>query len=217
MATTYRAAWVPDDDPHRDWEAAAALAVDRVLDDAASNGGRPVLVTNAFGVEQNVPSLRQLLQHGEQVTPRSRRGARSGSGPVLAYVPYGDALELAVQLARGASLCVVETESFPVSGWARSVGAEDLARGEVAQPFPSEIVKELDRLIFYGNNGWTRGFGANQTSHVLTQLRQSGFDDLAAVVGYAGAYGKSAKAMERLRKLALNAGFTETPTSDWTP
>jgi hypothetical protein len=28
MSTTYRAAWVPDDDPHRPWDDAAALAVE---------------------------------------------------------------------------------------------------------------------------------------------------------------------------------------------
>jgi hypothetical protein len=207
MTTSYAGAWVPDDDPHRDWEDAAALAVDWVLEQAVSLSSRPVLVTNAFGIESNVPSLQRLLAYAEQVTPRSRRGVAGSGHAVLAYVPLEDALALAIPLARGGALGVVESSELPVRGWAREVGAVDLTTGQTSEPFGTEVAEELDRVLFYGNNGWTRGFGADQTLRILTDLRRTGFNDADAIVGYVGAHGKSSKAMARLRSLALTAGF----------
>ncbi|MFJ4793336.1 hypothetical protein [Kitasatospora purpeofusca] len=46
-----RAAWVPDDDPERDWELAADLAVAWVRRECAEQDAAGVLVVNAFGVE----------------------------------------------------------------------------------------------------------------------------------------------------------------------
>lgn len=208
MTKPYRAAWVPDDDPCRDWEIAAALAVDWVLEQAASLPSRPVLVTNAFGVESSITSLQRLLRYADHATPRSRRGFTPyQQHAVLAYVPYEDTLALAMQVARGGALGVVETVEFPLGGWAREVDALDLTTRQAAEPFSTEIGEQLDRVIFYGNNGWTRGFGADQTLRVLTALRRTGFDDLAAIVGFVAARGKSGKAMKRLRTLALKAGF----------
>ena len=48
MDTTYDAAWVPDDDPHRDWEDAAEFAVGWVEGACAEQGAAAVLVTNAL-------------------------------------------------------------------------------------------------------------------------------------------------------------------------
>jgi hypothetical protein len=215
MTLSYRAAWVPDDDPQRDWEVAAALVVDWALEQAAALSVEPLLITNSFGVEGSVPSLQRLLRYADHVTPRSRRAVRPGNLAVVAYVPYDATLALAVQMAHGGALGVVETVAFPISGWARETGAVNLTTGTPAAPFSADIAKQLDRVIFHGNNGWTRGFGADQTLRILTDLRRAGFDDLAGVTGFVGALGKSGKSMARLRALALKAGFSEPEEPDY--
>ncbi|MDQ0960297.1 hypothetical protein QFZ66_004175 [Streptomyces sp. B4I13] len=58
-----RAAWVPDDDPERDWEVGAELAVRWVEREAAEQGAIAVLVLNAFGAEQSIPTLRRFAEY----------------------------------------------------------------------------------------------------------------------------------------------------------
>ncbi|MFL6139276.1 MAG: hypothetical protein ACJ74O_15935 [Frankiaceae bacterium] len=104
----------------------------------------------------------------------------------MAYVPHADSLAMAVQLARGGALRVVETVGFPICGWANETGALNLL---------------------------TRDGGHAVHRRRVQAARGSGFDDLAALIGYAGARGKSSRAPARLRALALSAGFRE-PTAD---
>jgi len=130
---------------------------------------RPVLVTNALGVEPSVPSLHRLLRYADQATPRSLRGVTGGQHAVPVYVPYEDTLALAVQLSREGALGVAEAAGFRVGGWARAVGALDLTTRQVSERFAADIAGQLDRVIFYGNNGWTRGFGADQTLRILIE------------------------------------------------
>ncbi|MFE1250807.1 hypothetical protein [Streptomyces sp. NPDC058735] len=120
-------AWLPDDDPQRDWEIAAGLAGDRVRQECRQQGATGVLVLNGFGVEQQVPSLRRFAAEHAVTTPRASRGRIArGVGPVLAYVPDEKTLDFATSLARASSIAAVESiNGLSLQGWARQLGAVD--------------------------------------------------------------------------------------------
>ncbi|KDN74812.1 hypothetical protein DF19_27385 [Streptomyces olindensis] len=199
-----RAAWVPDDDPERDWEIAADLAVEWVQQECAEQGAIGVLVLNAFGVEQQIPSLRHFAAEHAVTTPRaSHHRVGRGIGPVLAYVPDERTLDFAADLARGSSLAVVENmHGFPLHGWARQLGAIDLTRpDEQPEPLGSELAEAIDRLDFYKNNGFGDKFGKQQAQRILQGLRGAGLLDRDIVLGALAARGASDRAVRNLGKL----------------
>ncbi|MEH0407469.1 hypothetical protein ACFY7V_33475 [[Kitasatospora] papulosa] len=199
-----RAAWVPDDDPERDWEIAADLAVKWVRRECAEQSADGVLVLNAFGVEQQIPSLRRFAAEHTVTTPRaSRDRVGRGKGPVLAYVPDERTLDFAASLARGSSLAIVESfHGFPLEGWARQLGAIDLTRpDEQPEQFDSELTEAIDRLDFYKNNGFGDQFGKQQARRILQDLRGAGLLERDIIVGALAAKGASDRAMRNLGKL----------------
>ncbi|MFE3034263.1 hypothetical protein ACFXKY_21815 [Streptomyces canus] len=203
-----RAAWVPDDDPERDWQVAADLAVHWVEREAAEQDATAVLVLNAFGAEQTVPALRQLARRHLVATPRSgRQRVGSGVGPVLAYVPDSKTLEFATGLARGSSLVAVEgVNLFPLRGWASQVHAIDLTRPECeVEEVDSRLISALGRLKFYGNNGYGPPFDRQQAARVLDDLRSAGLLDRDVVLGAMAAQGVSPNGLKRLRQLIDSA------------
>ncbi|MFF2519847.1 hypothetical protein [Streptomyces sp. NPDC058086] len=129
---------------------------------------------NAFGAEQTVPALRRFAQRHRVATPRSgRQRARSGIGPVLAYLPDAKTLEFAAGLARNSSLAAVEGANlFPLRGWAAQVNAVDLTRPEdKADRLDARLTSALARLKFYGNNGYGPPFDRQQAARILDDLR----------------------------------------------
>ncbi|MBT2439783.1 hypothetical protein J7E93_06535 [Streptomyces sp. ISL-36] len=199
-----RAAWVPDDDPERDWVIAADLAVEWVRQECADQGASGVLVLNAFGVEQNIPSLRRFAAEHAVTTPRaSRDRVARGKGPVLAYVPDEKTLDFAASLARGSSLAIVESvHGFPLEGWARQLGAIDLTRpDEQPEQLDSELAAAIDRLDFYKNNGFGDRFGKQQAQRILQDLRGAGLLERDIILGALAAKGASDRAVRNLGKL----------------
>ena len=161
------AAWVPDDDPERPWDEAADLAAERIWERSEIEGAKPLLVTNTFQNARGIDSLEEIAQAGGQATPLGKK--RFERGPVLAYVPDERTLKLALNLARGYSLAVVETVSFPLAEWAASAGAINLLDGSTTASSLSDDVKlDLDRAVFFGgNNGWT---GPHEKEHARNHL-----------------------------------------------
>ncbi|MEB8342575.1 hypothetical protein [Streptomyces endophyticus] len=199
-----QAAWVPDDDPERDWEIAADLAVAWVRQQCTEQGASGVLVLNAFGVEQQIPSLRRFAAQYAVTTPRaSRDRVGRGIGPVLAYVPDEKTLDFAAGLARGSALAVVEgAHRFPLEGWARQLGAIDLTRpDEQPEQLGSELAAAIDRLDFYKNNGFGDQFGKQQAQRILQDLRSAGLLERDVVLGALAAKGASDRAVRNLGKL----------------
>lgn len=170
---------------------------------------KPCLLTQTEVGQDIFDPIRRLLDAGAAwATRRSNRGAMAGACVVLAYSPHASLFERALGLAGTAPLCVMELFQFPVDGWARATRAVDLTTGDPWPAFPTEVVEELEHVIFVGNNDWTKGPGADSAERTLVDLREEhGFDDLNAVVGYAAAQGKSADALGRLEKIAKRAGF----------
>lgn len=197
--SNYAAAWVPEQED-RSWDDATRLAAAWVEAWLAKHGGRPVVVAVAKSSVQHGddPHLDRLVAKGDLATPRSHAGLRP-AGPVLAYVPDEAAMALAHRLAHGTALCVVEGFGFRVDGWASEARATDLDTGAPPEPLEPEMQAELDRIKFYGNNGWTNGFGATQSMRHLAAIKPRlprGF-----VVSAMAAHGASADGMKRLAKL----------------
>jgi hypothetical protein len=144
------AAWVPDDDPDRDWSTAAGLAVRWVEDRCREEGASGVLVTNALN-HLGVPELDDFERRHTRTSRRSGRNrVGAGAGPVLSYVPHAEELEFAMRLARESSLAVVETVTFPLSGWAAWLGAWNLVTDEPTPPLAGTIKAVVDRLVSTG-------------------------------------------------------------------
>ncbi|MEU6175810.1 hypothetical protein ABZ832_28365 [Streptantibioticus parmotrematis] len=199
----HQVAWVPDDDPERDWEIAATLAANWVQRECDEQHVSGVLVLNAFGAETSVPVLRTFATHHVVTTPRASRARVTPGRPVLAYVPTAHTLDFAVGLARGSSLAVVEGGSlFPLRSWAGVLGATDLTRPDAQPPaFPAELAKAIDRLVFYKNNGYGDQFGKQQARSVLRGLRAAGLLDRGTIVGTVAARGASPRAVKNLNAL----------------
>lgn len=194
-------AWVPDDDPERPWEDAAVLAADWIWQRSGIEGQVPLLVTNTFQNAAGIECLEEIAREGGQATPQSKH--RFDRGPVLAYVPAERTLKLALDLARGYSLALVETVSFPLTEWAACAGATNLLDGSTSSSgIPDDVKADLDHAVFFGgNNGWT---GQHEKQHARSHLvRHVTADRLAPeqAAAYAMAHGVSDKGARRLRLL----------------
>jgi hypothetical protein len=199
-----RAAWVPDDDPERGWEIAADLAVAWIRQECAEQGAVGVLVLNALGVEEGIPSLRRFAaEHAVTTRRASHNRIGRGRGPVLAYVPDERSLDFAAGLARGSSLAIVESvHGFRLEGWARQLGAIDLTRpDEQPAQLDSELDEAINRLDFYKNNGFGDQFGKQQAQRILLDLRDAGLLERDVVLGALAARGASDRAVRNLGKL----------------
>lgn len=136
-----------DDDPERPWDETAKLAADWIWQRSEIEGESPLLVTNTFQNARGIDVLEEIARSGGQATPQGTE--HFNRGPVLAYVPTERTLELALNLAHGYSLVVVETDSFPLSEWAAAAGATNLLDGSTSvSALDSDVVHALDRAFF---------------------------------------------------------------------
>lgn len=198
------AAWVPDDDPDRPWEDAADLAAGWIRERSEIEEAGPVLVTNTFQNGVGISCLEEIARLGGQATPQGKR--RFDHGPVLAYVPDERTLKLALDLARGYSLAVVETVSFPLAEWAAGAKAINLLDGSTsASTIPDDVKNDLDHAVFFGgNNGWT---GSHEKQHARSQLEshvRSGRLEPEQAASYVMSQGVSDAGAKRLRRLLEN-------------
>lgn len=200
------AAWVPDDDPERPWDEAAGLAADWIWERSEAEGVEPLLVTNTLQNSRGLERLEEIIQAGGQATPQSKK--RFNRGPVLAYVPDERTLNLALDLAHGYSIAVVETVSFPLAEWAAGVGAVNLLNGNAsASSLSDNVIADLDHAVFFGgNNGWTRPHEKTHARNHLVRHVQAGVLTPEQAASYVMAVGVSDRGAERLRRLLEKVG-----------
>ena len=200
------AAWVPDDDRERPWDEAAGLAADWIWERSTTEGVKPLLVTNTFQNARGIQSLEEIARAGGQATPQGKE--RFACGPVLAYVPDERTLKLALSLARGYSLAVVESVSFPLAEWAAGAGAINLLDGSTsASSLPEDVSADLDRAVFFGgNNGWTGSHEKEHARHHLARHVQAGRLAPEQAASYVMAKGVSGRGAKRLRLLLEKVG-----------
>jgi hypothetical protein len=149
-------------------EDAAAVAMEWVEQQAV--GGLPaVLVTDLKGEYAHAAPFTRYT--GRHITPRSSR-LTVEPGAVIAHNPTYTALELAMTTAREIPLAVVGLLPAPwwLDGWAAAVGALDLITGEVTALDP-RLDEPLQSILFYGNNGYARGWGRDGAQRALDEIR----------------------------------------------
>jgi len=192
----YTAAWVPDDAEHRPWDVAFALAANWV----EGQSGQPLLITPPH--QQNaIPAITRFTNTHSATTLRSGRSFRH-SGPVLAYMPDYEMMDLATEVASDASLAVVETIEYPMMGWAMQVRAIDLVTGEVTPDTRTDAQRrELDQVFFYGNNGWAPALDRERATSVLQSLLGEPGMSKHIVLGHMIAKGASGKGVAQLAKV----------------
>jgi hypothetical protein len=201
MSGNYRAAWVPEH-ADMDWDDAVLIAIDWIEQECADQGVRRALLITHTKDHLGQGPLGAFAGRHDWTTPQSRHRVRLDRGrPVFAYVPDAKVLDIAADYARGSSLCAVEGFNHPLAGWARATGAVDLLSGTAATPVDEATTKALDGLHFYGNNGWTRGFGADQARRKLEAMRDDGRLDKQLITGDMLARGHGHKAVARLAAL----------------
>ncbi len=89
-----------------------------------------------------------------------------------------------------------------VPGWAKACGAANL-RTDEQTPLPApELEEGFDLISDEGNNGWTRGFGADHAIRELRVLKQRDDFDLPTLEGAMILRGHRAEAIKRLEGLA---------------
>lgn len=107
-----------------------------------------------------------------------------------------------MSLARGSSIAVVEGTQFPLRGWAQQLGAVDLTRPDDAPAqIPPRPAEAIDRLDFYGNNGFGDRFGKRQAQNILRDLHDAGALEGDIILGAIAARGASDRAVRNLAKL----------------
>lgn len=204
---TYEAAWVPSDLSARDTATGLKLATDWLLAGAKAMGRRPMLVVPNKPVTRGGPPIIVQLASRYQTTTEKTASMEHTEGPVMSYVPTWKGLEVAVRYAQGAGLVVVEHPTWPMRGWAIDVGATDLSTGETVPDERSDEYRDLlDDLDQIGNNGWSRGFGANMAAAALRKAVELGPLDEADILGAMAARGHYSDSLERLRELIREAG-----------
>lgn len=192
MSVNYRAAWVPDDDPVRPWDEAAALVINWVDAQAEELGSKPILVTNAH-ID---PPVHGFSWGSDWFSRLSGGTARNRA--VMSYVPGIEDFEYALDIARSAAVGVVETVSFRVGGWAAEVGALNLLTGQPTPPHLPAVRELLERLAFYGNNGYGDQFGKKMAPDLVRDLINTGQIEPELIPGALAAHHVSARGQKKI-------------------
>lgn len=177
------------------------LAVQWVEDWTRENGGEPRLVTVTFGPERAYPRLNDIARKGGHITVRSRIKLSPTPGAVVAFEPDRKALGVALHLARTDALCVIESPATRVRGWAAAAGAVDLRTGTGTTLIGSGLDDAVETILWHGHDGWSAGYGRDQTRRVVRGLREAGLLDKAAILAAAKDAGKGTGPVRRLNLL----------------
>jgi len=184
-------AWIPPSAGHAiTLEDAAAVAMEWAEQRAV--GGLPaVLVTDLKGEYAHAEPFTRYA--GRHITPRSSR-LTVEPGAVIAHNPTYTALELAMTTARERPLAIVGLLPAPwwLDGWAAAVGALDLLTGEVTALDP-RLDEPLQSILFYGNNGYARGWGRDGAQRALDEIRDVGLLDHDMIVSALAGRGMPAR------------------------
>lgn len=182
--------------PTQSWDDAVRATLPTLSRWESESGSRIVVVQNRIDRYGGV--LDELSRGRSVVTPRSK--AAQKRGPVLAYVPVESSLLHAQRIAVH-GLAVVAIGREWMTGWARAVGATNLATGERYEPFTESQSDALERVSWNGNNGWPPrdDFIRGPVSHALGELLESGLT-MADITGAMYARGHAPEHVARLPK-----------------
>ena len=117
------------------------------------------------------------FDHEHHFSPRTNwrsRPAIPSNIAMLCYVPDYPMLDEVAAIMRsvGGVLCVVESWTAPIRGWARGVGALDFRTGEPEPPFDKDTVSLIERLVAEGEIAYTTH--ADVTRRILARAHTDG-------------------------------------------
>lgn len=198
---SYRAAWVPFDDPARPWDPTTA-ATRWLVQQARQLNLRLRLVTNR-PLAGSLPPALQYVNECERQT-KSWTGARQA---VLAYLPSSATAARAFRLAYRGAVVVVEGPQLPLTGWAAEVGALNLLTGRGQPELSSDVTACLQALLHLLD---TDEVSSPQTDAVVADLRDMGTRlPTGYLAGCLLAHGSGPKTVRRaleLERRAFSAG-----------
>jgi hypothetical protein len=123
---------------------------------------------------------------------------------VVALWPLLEAMCLAHRITpAGGTLIALQWGDIEqvVPGWAKACGAANLRTGEQAPPPAPKLEEGFDLISYEGNNGWTRGFGADHATRELRGLKQREDFDLSSLQRAMILRGHHAEEIKRLEGL----------------
>lgn len=180
-------AWLPNNDTvYPELQALEEVAVNWLLERADDEATDPVVFVNASKSANGFSApFNDLIGRYSYTYPLDRSKPRQV--PVLALYPDARSLHMAMEVARGSSLMVIESIRRPLHGWAAATGAIDVTGAhEPTGVLSDEARVALDHALFFtGNNNWT---GSHEKSHAKSALRSvvsAGLLDTETAVGYA--------------------------------
>ena len=181
-------------------EEPATAVVDWLKNNAFGWGNRLTVVAdvNAASAE---PSVEEFSTNGNILTHKNRRRVERG-GPVLAYQPGDQELELAVQPSVGNYLGIVEFHHPTIDGFVAATRALNVLTGEPDPGVSEEIDKLFVKLDSVGYNGFSKrdSFVMRQAPPIIRDLLSEGFD-ADFIVTYALASGTTFRHAKQLREL----------------
>lgn len=218
--TQYAAAWVPEEFDGLDRRRNAALAVSWMEEQEARLGERGHLfVPQKSDFEHwrdDRPAIGQWVRDGRTVSsPRS--GGPGSTGPVLVCYPTIDMVADASRRSAQSAVCVLEwgvhmglhgndgNRAYRdiLTGWAKETRAANLRAGEVTpDDRPLHLVKELQHILWTGNNGWRDETARTIVTASLQSLQAAGVPlTRGDILGHAVAHGRSWESIKLLAAL----------------
>lgn len=189
------AAWLPCPGSPEEHQAGLEAVEHWVRKQEQRTGVRSVLLTDTFGVDDDVSAIGHYSQGSTYFS--ARRGGPQTRGPVLVYRPTRKLLNVAQRMAL-AAICVWELVP-PVLGWAGQVQALNLGTGQPTLPDPA-LADPFSRLVHAGNNSYHDEPGRRDARRILEEIADQGLLD-QDIPSALAAHGLSADAQDNIDKL----------------
>jgi len=219
--TEYAAAWVPEEFDGLDRRHNAALAVAWIEEQEARLRERGHLFVAQKGDferwRDDRPAIDEWVKGGVRTVTSPRSGGPGSTGPVLVCYPTMGMVAEASRRSAKSAVCILEwgvhiglhgnegnwTDRDILTGWAKEARAENLLKGEVSRDDrPSELVKELQHILWAGNNGWHNNTAKKVVTASLRKLQAAGVRFTRGdIMGYAAAHGRRWESIEQLAAL----------------
>ena len=219
--TEYAAAWVPEESDGLDRQRNAALAVAWIEEQEARLGERGHLFVPQKGQFEQWRDDRPAIDRWVKATGRSVTSPRSGGsgsgGPVLVCYPTMDMVADASRRSAKSAVCILEwgvhmglhgndgdrAARDILTGWAKEARAKNLLAAEIT---PDDralgLVKELQHILWTGNNGWRDETARKIVTTSLRNLQAAGVPFTRGdILGYAVAHGRSWEGIKQLAAL----------------
>ncbi|MCW2295893.1 MULTISPECIES: hypothetical protein [Rhodococcus] len=178
----------------------AVPVIDWLHENTSSWNERSIVVCLVNDARQD-PNVRAYSSNGNIVTHRNRRSTVRG-GPVLAYGPGDEELEIAASRAAGHVLGLVSFHRPTLDGFAAATRAFNVLTGQHHPGVSAEKDALFDKLNRAGYKGFSKrdAYAMRQATPIIDELLGEGFD-ADFIVTYSLACGMPFRHAKELRAL----------------